>query len=300
MLPSRTRLLLIGLGFAAACNAAAAREPDRVVDLWSGQAPGETTRHPGDTMPRREDEHPPATRISNITLPQLEIYEPAADRRRGTAVVIMPGGAYSYVVRDKEGSEAADWLNTLGITGCVLRYRTKDGTDRPLWQRPVQDGQRAISLIRSHAEEWNVDPQQIGLLGFSAGGQAAALVATRFNQREYVADDDIDSASCRPDFALLIYPWRLVNDDTGQLKDELTVTPEAPPTFLVHAHDDAATSLSSVLLYAALKQHGVAGELHIYETGGHGYGLRPVKGSLVNTWPSRAEDWLRGRGIIGH
>jgi len=288
----RILLLLIGL-----CATVSAREPDRVVDLWSGLAPGETTRHAGDALPRRADENPPATRIEKITLPQLEIYEPA--RPNGVAVVIMPGGAYNYVVRDKEGSEPAEWLNGLGITAGVLRYRTKDETDRPLWERPVEDGQRAISLIRARADEWKLDPTKIGLLGFSAGGQAAAMVETRFDQREYEASDAIDSVSCRPDFALLIYPWKLVNDDTGRLKDELTVSADTPPTFLVHAHDDAATSLSSVLFYAALKQQGVMSELHVYETGGHGYGLRPVKGSVVNTWPDRAADWLRTRGIVG-
>jgi len=280
------------------CAALRPRDPDRIVDLWSGPAPGETTRNPGDTLPRRPDEDPPATRITNITQPQLEIYDPESARRTGVAVLILPGGAFNYVVRDKEGSEAAEWLNRLGITGGVLRYRTKDGSDRPLWQRPVQDGQRAVSLFRSRAQEWKLDSEKIGILGFSAGGQVAALVATRFDQRAYDVSDDIDSASCRPDFALLVYPWQLVNDDTGKLKDELTLTPETPPTFLVHTHDDSFTSLSSVLFYAGLKQNGVAGELHIYETGGHGYGLRHVEGSQVHTWPSRAEEWLRGRGIV--
>jgi acetyl esterase/lipase len=295
MTTSRT-LLLACLACSAACSKSSAREPDRVVDLWPGPAPGELTRHPGDILPRRPDEDPPATRITNITQPQLEFYEPA--HHNGVAVLILPGGGYNYVVQDKEGSEAAEWLNQLGITGCVLRYRTKDGSDRPQWQRPVQDGQRAVSLLRFRAEEWQLDAERIGVLGFSAGGQAAALVATRFDRRAYDAGDDIDSASCRPDFALLVYPWQLLNADTGQLKDEVTVTPETPSAFLVHAHNDSATSLSSVLFYAALKQHGVAGELHIYETGGHGYGLRPVESSQVDTWPSRAEEWLRGRGIV--
>jgi len=296
----RTPLLLIGLCLAVACHAASGRDPDRVVDLWPGLAPGETTRHPGDTLPRRPDENPTATRITNITLPQLEIFEPEPAHRTGVAVLIMPGGAYNYVVRDKEGSEPAEWLNGLGITGCVLRYRTKDGSDRPLWHRPVQDGQRAVSLLRSRAQEWKLDAEKIGLLGFSAGGQAAALVATRFDRRAYAAaDDEIDSASCRPDYVLLLYPWQLIHEESQMLKDELTVSPLTPPTFLVHAHDDAATSLSSVLFYTAIKRNNVPGELHIYEAGGHGYGLRPVEGSEINTWPSRAAGWLRRRRIVG-
>jgi len=295
----RTIFLLLCCCFVWACHTASAREPDRVIDLWSGPAPGETTRHSGDTLPRRPDENPPSTRITHITQPQIEMYEPASPHG-GVGVLILPGGAYNYVVRDKEGSEAAEWLNRLGVAGCVLRYRTKDGTDTPLWQRPLQDGQRAVSLLRSQAKEWKLDPERIGVLGFSAGGQAAALVATRFEQRAYDVRDEIDAASCRPDFALLIYPWQLVDADTGQLREIVTVTPRTPPTFLVHAHNDSATSLSSVLFYAALRQHGVPGELHISETGGHGYGLRPVENSRVDTWPSRAEEWLRGRGLIGN
>lgn len=299
MKPSRRLLLWASLWCATSCGAASAREPDRVVDLWSGLAPGETTRHAGDELPRRPDEAPPATRITNITQPQLEIYEPEPEHRTGIAVLILPGGGYNYIVRDKEGSEAAEWLNQLGIAGCVLRYRTKDESDRPLWQRPVQDGQRAVSLLRAKSQDWELDGDKIGILGFSAGGQVASLVATRFNQRAYDATDEIDSASCRPDFVLLVYPWRLVNGDTGKLKDEVTVTSETPPTFLIHAHNDSESSLSSVLFYSELKRNGVAGELHIFETGGHGYGLRPVEKSQVHTWPRRAEEWLRGRGIVG-
>lgn len=299
MTPLRATLLIVCMWPAVTGMKATAREPDRVIDLWSGPAPGETTRHSGDTLPRRKNEDPPATRITNITRPQLEIFDPDPALAGRAAVVILPGGGYNYVVRDKEGSEAAEWLNRLGVTGCVLRYRTKDGSDRPLWQRPVQDGQRAVSLLRARAEDWQLDSDAIGLLGFSAGGQAASIVATRFDKRTYRCGDEIDSASCRPDFVLLIYPWQLVDADTGRLKGEVAVTPHTPPTFLVHAHDDSATSLSSVLFYTALKQHGVPGELHIYETGGHGYGLRAVEGSRIHSWPSRAEEWLQGREIVG-
>ena len=271
----------------------AAREPDRVIDVWNDVAPGETTRSVGETLPKRDNENPPATRITRITRPQMSVFEPDAEKKTGVAVVIFPGGAFNYVVADKEGSEAADWLNQHGVTAFVLHYRTKDDSGKPLWQRPMQDGQRAISLIRTHADEWKIDPNRIGVLGFSAGGQAAALVATRFDERSYESSDTADKASCRPDFAMLVYPWQLVDEKTHVLMDEIQITAKTPPAFLVHAHDDHASSLSSLFFYAALKKNGVPAELHIYQNGGHGYGLRPVAGSAVHTWPERAADWMR-------
>lgn len=276
---------------------AAAREPDRVVTVWPGHAPGETASNPGVTLPRKENEHPPATRVGSITQPTLAFFDPPAERRTGVAVLICPGGGYNYVVVDKEGSEAAEWLNGLGITGVVLRYRTKDGAT-PVWRKPLQDAQRSLRLLRANADDWTLDRQHIGVLGFSAGGQLAALTATRFDNKPEAPLDAVDEQSCRPDFALLVYPWQLVAPGRSVLVDELTITPNTPPTFLVHTHDDAATSLSSVLFYARLKEEKVPAELHIYHQGGHGYGLRKVGGSHVHTWPDRAAEWLATSGIV--
>lgn len=282
-----------------------AREPDKIVDLWPDLAPGETSRNTGEALPRRANENPPATRINNITRPQLHVFLPKAEKRTGTAILIFPGGGYNYVVSDKEGSEAADWLNDLGIVAVVVHYRTKpesptaqhDKVLPPLSERPLQDGQRAVSLLRENAATWQINPERIGVLGFSAGGQAAALVTTRFAQRAYAGNDNTDEVSCRPDFSLLVYPWRLVDEQSGELADAFTVTAQTPPTFLVHAHNDGATSMSSILFYIALKKQGLGSELHIYETGGHGYGMRAVKDSDVDTWPARAADWLRRHGL---
>lgn len=274
-----------------------AAEPDRVITIWSGLAPGETSNSKGSPLPRRANESPPATRVGGITQPTLDLFDADPTKKTGTAVLIFPGGAYNYVVVDKEGSEAAEWLNELGITAFVVRYRTKHkGNDAPDWIRPLQDGQRAVSLVRHHAKELGIDPNRIGVLGFSAGGQTAAMVSTRFPQRSYESVDAADGTSCRPDFAMLVYPWRLV-DETGELSELLPVSSEVPPTFLVHAHDDHATSLSSVRFYVALKNSDVAAELHIYQSGGHGYGMRPVENSDVDTWPARAADWLRRRHL---
>jgi acetyl esterase/lipase len=285
---------LIALLWAFSASQLNGVEPTELIDVWPAFAPGETTKSHGEPLPRRPQENPPATRISKITAPQMEVYPASADSACGTAVLICPGGAYNYVVRDKEGSEIAEWLNGIGVTAFVLRYRTKDGTD-PMWKRPLQDAQRSLSLIRTHADEWKLDPNKLGVIGFSAGGQLAALTATNGDNRTYAAVDDIDKKACGADFAMLIYPWRLLDGD--KLMKHLPVNKTTPPTFLVHSHNDGSTSLNSIQFYAALKASGVSGELHIYRSGGHGYGLRPVKGSRVHTWPARGTDWLRGSGF---
>lgn len=269
-----------------------ADEPDQTLPVWNGNPPGETTLSRGEALPTRPTEIPPATRITRITEPTLELFLPPADKATGTAVLIFPGGGYNYVVADKEGSEPARWLNRQGITGIVLKYRTKDGTTAPTWKRPLQDAQRAMSLVRGRAAEWKLRPDHIGVMGFSAGGQLAALTETRFEERSYEARDDLDKTSCRPDFALLIYPWNLYDPKTEKLIPELTLSDRIPPTFLLHTHDDGSTSLGPVYFYAALKQRKIAGELHVYQSGGHGYGLRPVAGTTIDTWPDRAAAWL--------
>ncbi len=277
-----------------------AREPDQIINIWPDVAPGEMTKNTGETLPRRENENPPATRIAGITQPQLHLYEPK-DKKTGTAVLIFPGGGYNYVVVDKEGSEAAQWLNGLGITAFVVHYRTKlpiPTGKKPIWQRPVQDGQRAVSLVRQRAKDWGLKPDQIGVMGFSAGGQAAALVGTRFSHRDYAALDEIDKVSCRPDFCVLVYPWQIADEKAGGLIADVTVTKDTPPTLLVHAHDDGATSLSSLYFYAAMKKLSLPCELHIYESGGHGYGMRPAKGTPIYTWTDRVTDWLKQRKLI--
>ena len=199
---------------------------------------------------------------------------------------------------DKEGSEVADWLNPLGVTVFVAHYRTKrEKNESDPWMRPLEDGQRAVSLVRSRATDWGLAADRIGVIGFSAGGQCAALVTTRFSERQYRPVDEIDGVSCRPDFSLLFYPAYLV-DKEGLLSEIVTITEKTPPTFLVHTHDDPLTSLSSIEFYRQLKLHNIPAALHIYRNGGHGYGIRPVEGSDVDTWPDRATEWLELSGLI--
>ncbi|MFM7039276.1 MAG: alpha/beta hydrolase [Planctomycetaceae bacterium] len=266
-----------------------------LVDLWEGPAPDETTRQPGTALPQRPEEQPPVTRITGITQPQLAVCLAKQSTVPRRAVLILPGGGFRRVVVDKEGTEIATWLNDLGISAFVLRYRTADDSTKSPWLKPLQDAQRAMALIRSRAAEWQIDPDQLGVAGFSAGGQTAARLLGDGGQSAYrlSAGDPVDRLSHQPDFAMLIYPWNLWNPDTEQLLPELQISPGLPPVFLVHTHDDSASSLSSAMFYAALRKHRVPAELHVFASGGHGYGLRQIAGSRISSWPELAAHWLQ-------
>ncbi len=287
---SATVLVLGVVHTAAAQDTAADKSASDFV--WPDLAPGETDRNTGEALPMRPQDNPPITRIINIRRPTVDVY-PATGKPNGAAVLIMPGGGFGRVVPDLEGSESAAWLCDLGCTCFVLNYRTSEVTpeDEPKWKRPLQDGQRAMRWIRAHADRWKLDKNKIGLLAFSAGGQVGAMLITA-DAAAYQKLDAIDDQSFRPDFAMLVYPWRCYDDATDALLPEIKVTAETPPTFLVHTHDDNSTSLGAVLIYAGLKRAGVSGELHVYENGGHGYGSRPRPNSNIGTWKDRAVDWL--------
>ncbi|MEM7384390.1 MAG: alpha/beta hydrolase [Verrucomicrobiota bacterium] len=264
---------------------------DEAHDLWPGLAPGETTRHPGVTQPFRPHEKPPVTRVTQITQPKFTVH--LAEKPNGAGIVILPGGGFGKVVTDKEGTEAAKWLNELGIAAFVLSYRTNEGDeDLDGWEKPLQDAQRLLSMVRSRAEEWKLKKNRIGLLGFSAGGHVAARVLSS-NERSYRLVDDHDYLAFRPDFALLIYPWKIYDPTTSRLAGGIEILDSCPTTFLLHTDDDQSTSLGAVLFYAGLKKKRIPAELHVYGNGGHGYGLREVEGSEVATWPDRAAHWLK-------
>lgn len=267
------------------------------IAVWPQRPPGEAGESEPETVqPNKPDEKPPVTRITNVSQPTLTVYLPSDEKRNGTSVVICPGGGYNILAWNKEGLEVAEWLNSIGVTAFVLKYRTPTSKRPTPWLAPAQDAQRAIRLIRSRAGEWKLNPNQIGLLGFSAGGSAAANAAIKSDARLYEAIDDVDKSSCRPDFVVLIYPAYLVEKD-GTLKPDLAVTKQTPPMFLAHAFNDGVTCENSVQLFLALKKAGVASDLHIYSTGGHGFGLRASE-HVVSTWPGRCEDWLRSRQLL--
>jgi acetyl esterase/lipase len=236
-------------------------------------------------------------RIGNVSHPTLTVYRPSPDKANGTSVVICPGGGHYILAWDLEGTEVAEWLNELGVTAFVLKYRVPSRErEGRRWISAVQDAQRAISMIRSNSEKWDLHPKRIGVLGFSAGGETAAVAAI-LKERQYEPRDDSDSISHLPNFSVLVYPGGLTNKEKTALPDHLQVTPETPPTFIAHAFNDQVPVEGCLFLMQALKREGVASELHIYSEGGHGYGLRETE-TPVTTWHHRCADWMRIQGWL--
>lgn len=271
-------------------------EPTETVVLWPNGAPHE----PKDAPPEEIEPAKPGDttiRVKNVSSPTLGIYRPAKDKDCGAAVIICPGGGYGKLAFNKEGTEVAEYLNTLGVTGIVLKYRVPARKDRARHDAPLEDAQRAVGYVRHRASEWGIDPNRIGILGFSAGGHLAATSSNTWERRTYEAIDDADRASCKPDFAVLIYPAYLVDKKTNEISPEIKVTKDTPPTFIAMAEDDGVGVEGPLFYYLALKQNKVSAEMHLYPTGGHGYGLRPSE-HLVSTWPARLADWMKSRGLL--
>jgi acetyl esterase/lipase len=287
------RLLTITLGMLVWSGTVSAQP--QTFDVWPGKPPGEATTPGEEKEVRREHDGKPIRIIENVSRPRMTVYRPPQEKDVGAAVLICPGGGYHVLAIEHEGEEVATWLNSLGITAVVLKYRVPAGKSQPRHQAPLQDAQRAMSWLRSHSKEWGLDPQRLGILGFSAGGHLAAAVTTNYDQRSYEAIDDIDKVSCRPDFAVLVYPAYL-SDKDGKLSPEIRVTAQTPQCFLVHADDDKLSAENSVALYLALHQAQVPAELHIYVSGGHGFGLRPSE-HASSTWEQRCAEWLKSRGF---
>lgn len=280
---------------------AATPAPTRVLKLWEGKPPGDFTV-PGPesvTEPKPTDKLP-ILRITNVAEPRLELYEPPVEKRNGGAVVIVPGGGFGMLASGHEGADAAIWFRDRGFVAGVLQHRCPtNGLPDPA-ALPAQDAQRAISLVRSKSGELKLRPDRIGLFGFSAGGQVALTAATNFEQRLYPGADETDKTSCRPDFLMLLYPWRILADNSRTvLKPEIRISDKTPPCFIAQAADDAGSlAEGSVHTFLWLRKAGVAAELHIYATGGHGFGMLPSDQPASTDWPGRAELWLKARGLL--
>ena len=270
--------------------------------IWPGAAPGDTGGLPpeGDTSQPGKDyiAGRPIIRLSNVSVPTLTVVSPPGDRNTGTAVVVFPGGGFNILALDLEGTEVCQWLNSIGVTGVLVKYRVPKRPGRPDYAAPLQDAQRAFGIVRSRAREFGIDPSRIGALGFSAGGHLVAALSTASAGRTYPAVDAADAVSCRPDFQILIYPGDIMRPTTSlHVSPECAVTSATPPTFLVMAQDDPV-HVENVLGYAvALQSAKVPMELHVYPTGSHGFGLRLTR-HFATTWPDRAADWMRSQGWL--
>ena len=270
--------------------------------LWPGTPPGETkpmgeehdTSKPGEGLVAGKD----LIRLANVSQPTLEVRRPAADRDTGASVLVCPGGGYNILAMDLEGTEICDWLNSIGVTGVVLKYRVPRREGRPPHAAPLEDAQRAMGLVRSHAAEWGLDSNRIGVMGFSAGGHLAATLSNQYTNRAYAPIDGADALSCRPDFTLLIYPAYLTDPKNGDVVNaELPVSAATPPTFVIIAQDDPVR-VENVLGYiGALQKAKVPMELHLFPTGGHGYGLRKTSEPITG-WPDLASVWLERSGLL--
>ncbi len=238
-------------------------------------------------------------RIAYVDEPSITVYKASKDRSNGTSVIIFPGGGYNILAWTHEGTEIAEWLNSLGVSAFVLKYRVPRRDPEKPHTLPLQDAQRAIRIVRSRSKEWGIDPGRIGVLGFSAGGHLAVMSGTHYGDKTYERIDDADDLSSRPDFLIPIYPAYLGDrKNRDQLSGLVDINKNTPPMFIAITHDDSDRAYYSALLYAALKKSGVVGELHIYSKGGHGYGMRKSK-DPVHTWPDRCADWLGSMGLLG-
>jgi acetyl esterase/lipase len=285
---------LLLLSYSGSLCVMAAAMPE--LKVWPGIVPGEASYTPPDPAPESKSTNG-TFRIALVTEPTITFYPAANELANGTTVLVCPGGGYNILAYDKEGTEIAEWLNTIGVHAAVLKYRVpRRGKEAHV--APLQDAQRALRLLRKNAVEWHINPKAIGVLGFSAGGHLTVMTGIKGNESAYEKQDAIDELSCRPDFLIPIYPAYLGDEKTpGPLSPLIQVSKDTPATFIAVTHDDALRGINAASLYIELKKFNVPAELHIYTKGGHGYGMRPSE-NPVHTWTKRCEEWLRAMALI--
>jgi acetyl esterase/lipase len=268
-----------------------------VLTLWPNGGAPDATPPAG---PEGDDSTPSSDRIAgraiirltNVSVPTLTLYRPKL-KNTGVAIVVFPGGGYTHLAIDLEGTEVCDWLTARGITCILLKYRVPTAGPYPKSSAALDDAQRALGIVRAHAAEWSFDPKRVGVLGFSAGAHLAAALSTHFDKRLYPAIDAADALSCRPDFAAIIYPGYLAQADKAfAFSPDIPVSADTPPTFILQAEDDPVHVENSTAYFLALKQAGVPAELHLYAQGGHGYGLRRTT-LPITAWPDLVDTWLK-------
>jgi acetyl esterase/lipase len=272
------------------------------IELWPGGPPGnEPPLEPERDMTKDTDNKVAGIRVirlGNVSKPTLTVFPTPAEKRGGAAVLVCPGGGYNILAMDLEGTEVCERLNQMGITGFLLKYRVPKRPNQEKHQAPLQDAQRALGILRLRAAEWGIDPTRIGVLGFSAGGHLAAALSNNHEKRTYNRIDAADDLSCRPDFTVLIYPAYLTPDKDGtKLSPEIGVSTNTPQAFIAMTADDSVRVENALTYSAALRREKIPFQLHVYPTGGHGYGLRKT-GWTVASWPERLEEWLIDRKLV--
>jgi len=260
---------------------------NRLIDTAHGQKLVEhDISEPGQQLVAGKD----VIRLADISNPTIKIFTPK--NPNGTAVIVCPGGGYGILALDLEGTELCTWFNSIGVTAVLLKYRVPAPPGKRRYELPLQDVQRAIGLVRYNAAKWGIKPDQIGVMGFSAGGHLAVMASNNYNKRTYDQVDEADNISCRPDFAILVYPAYLIDDkEEGKLAPEIRVSANTPPTFIMQTEDDPINAENGLYYYLALKKAKVPAELHLYPSGGHGYGIRNKTGG-TSAYPQLIEKWL--------
>lgn len=280
--------LLSGLLFVSSLALAIDRGEE--IKLWPKGAPGSEGETAAEVFTPSDNPKLPKN-FKVVHYPSIYAFLPPTDKANGMAVVIAPGGGHTQLVIDKEGYDIAAWLNQHGIAGFVVKYRLARAPNSKytVEGNALADAQRAVRLVRAHAKEWNVDPTRVGFMGFSAGGEVAALIETRFDKGNDSSPDPIERQSCRPDFSVIVYP--------GFKPGTITVPKDAPPAFLTCADDDRSHVVTTVNLYLDLEKQGISSEMHIYASGAHGFGMRQTN-LPVATWPDRLLAWMTDRKFL--
>ena len=270
-------------------------------EIWPNGLPVDAKSLPPEAIAKAQQRNS-AERIFHVPTPTLSVYRPEPSNANGCAVIVCPGGGYNMLAWAKEGVEVARWFNSIGVTAFVLKYRVpRRDPDRIHWE-PMQDIQRAIRLVRGDAKAWGIDPDRLGVLGFSAGGHLTVMAGVQYEVPAYAKVDDNDDLSCRPDFICPIYAAYLADgyrDDVVELGPLVTITKETPPTFMAVTWDDKMRGAQAALMLAELKKNGVLGELHVYSKGGHGYGMRNT-GHPVSDWKEDLANWLQSTGFTAN
>ena len=269
--------------------------------VWPGVAPGESANMPPEAdMTTAKDNliaGRPVVRLGNVSTPTITVYTPKG-KNTGAAVVVFPGGGYNILAIDLEGTEVCDWLNTIGVNCVLLKYRVPGTGWYPKSAAALEDAQRAMGLVRLHAAEWGIDPNRVGVLGFSAGGHLSAAISNHYERRLYAPIDAADNLSCRPDFSVVVYPGYLaLSEQDYAANPDIQPTANTTPTFIVQAEDDPVHVENAVVYFLQLKNAKAPAELHVYAQGGHGYGLRPTE-LPVTGWPRLVETWLQTIKIL--